>query len=198
MQLRISSAGLPQLGRRSVPQRWLVAMLLTAALLSAAHVQSAAAGGGPVMVSMGQVAGLEAQVQLPVGFDFNAQKWAQDAFTTLLQNFSDGIRTGLDALWAANFITQTPPSLTYLNDDIRGLYGTMQRAANAALALITTVGALNSLIQPPQPEATARPAIQRTRRRRKVHDGGATHTAPRTTAPQLPQPHDRERSRPLP
>ena len=45
MQLRISSAGLSRLGRRSVPQRWLVAMLLTAALLSAAPVQSAAAGG---------------------------------------------------------------------------------------------------------------------------------------------------------
>ena len=148
MQLRISSAGLPQLGRRSVPQRWLVAMMLTAALLVAAPVQSAAAGSGPVMGSMGQVAGLEAQVQFPVGFDFNPQKWVQDAFTALLQNFSDGIRAGLDALWAANFITQTPPSLTYRNDDIRSLYGTMQRAANAALALITTVGALNSLIQP--------------------------------------------------
>jgi hypothetical protein len=148
MQLRISSAGLPQLARRSVPQRWLVAMMITAALLGAAPVQSAAAGSGPVMGSMGQVAGLEAQVQFPVGFDFNPQKWVQDAFTALLQNFSDGIRAGLDALWAANFITQTPPSLTYLNDDIRGLYGTMQRAANAALALITTVGALNSLIQP--------------------------------------------------
>src|SRR6202022_5001791 len=96
--------------------------------------------GGPTVV---------AQVQVPLpSFNFDPTKWVQDAFGALLQDFSDGIRAGMDALWAANFITQTPPSLTYLNDDIRGLYGTMQRAANAALAVITTLGALNSLIQP--------------------------------------------------
>ncbi len=86
-------------------------------------------------------------MQIP-GFDFNPTKWVQDAFGALLQDFSDGIRAGMDALWAANFITQTPPSLTYLNDDIRGLYATMQRAANAALALITTLGALNAIMRP--------------------------------------------------
>src|SRR6202022_777073 len=32
--------------------------------------------------------------------------------------------------------------------DIRGLYGMMQRAANAALALIATMGALNALVRP--------------------------------------------------
>lgn len=54
----------------------------------------------------------------------------------------------MDALWSANFITQTPPGLTYLNDDIRSLYGAMQRVANAALAVIATVGALNGLMRP--------------------------------------------------
>jgi hypothetical protein len=65
-----------------------------------------------------------------------------------LQTFSDGIRAGMDALWAANFITQTPRSLTYANEDIRGLHAIMQRAANAALALIATMGALNALVRP--------------------------------------------------
>jgi hypothetical protein len=54
----------------------------------------------------------------------------------------------MDALWAANFITQTPPSLTYQNGDVRGLYTTMQRIANAALTVIATVGALNSILRP--------------------------------------------------
>ena len=87
------------------------------------------------------------QVQLPT-FNFDPTKWVQDAFGALLQTFSDGIRSGLDALWAANFITQTPPSLSYQNEDIRGLYGTMQRVGNAALALIATFGALNMIVRP--------------------------------------------------
>src|SRR5437870_10487153 len=149
MTLLISTIALPQFGRLSVtvPQRWLAVVLLTAALLAAEPVQVAAAGSAPVVGQVGQAPGLQAQVQIP-GFDFNPTKWVQDAFSALLQTFSDGIRGGMDALWGANFITQTPPSLTYLNDDIRGLYGTMQRAANAALALITTLGALNSIMRP--------------------------------------------------
>src|SRR5438093_1396522 len=43
---------------------------------------------------------------------------------------------------------QTPPALTYQNGDIRALYGTMQAVANAALATIATVGALNGLLRP--------------------------------------------------
>jgi len=152
MPLRISTVALAQFERSSVtgPQRWLVVVLLIGTLLAAAPVQVAAAGGAPVVGQVGQAPGLAAQVQIP-GFDFNPTKWVQEAFGALRQSFSDGIRAGLDALWAENFITQTPPSLTYRNDDIRGLYGTMQRAANAALALITTVGALNSLIRPHSP-----------------------------------------------
>src|SRR4051812_2221008 len=59
------------------------------------------------------VAPMQAQVQVPVlGIDFNPTKWVEDAFAALLQSFSDGIRDGMDAIWRANFITQTPPSLT--------------------------------------------------------------------------------------
>ena len=131
----------------SIPRRWVLVILLAATLLMLAPATSASASGTLVVGQVGHAPGLEAQVQIP-GFDFNPTKWVQDAFGALLQDFSDGIRTGMDALWGANFITQTPPSLTYLNDDVRGLYGTMQRAANAALALITTLGALNAIMRP--------------------------------------------------
>jgi hypothetical protein len=87
------------------------------------------------------------QMQLPT-IDFDPKKWAEDAISAVLQDFGDGIRSGMDALWAANFITQTPPSLTYQNGDVRSLYSTMQRIANAALAVIATVGALNTILRP--------------------------------------------------
>jgi len=71
------------------------------------------------------------QIQLP-GIEFDPKKWAEDAISAVLQDLGDGIRAGMDALWEANFITQTPPSLTYQNADVKGLYTTMQRIANAA------------------------------------------------------------------
>ena len=64
------------------------------------------------------------QIQLP-GIDFDPKKWAEDAISAVLQDLGDGIRAGMDALWAANFITQTPPSLTYENGDVRGLHTTI-------------------------------------------------------------------------
>ena len=131
---------------RSIARRWLPVIVLAVSLILV-PAPAASASEPQVVGQVGHVPGLEAQVQIP-GVDFNPTKWVQDAFGALLQDFSDGIRAGMDALWAANFITQTPPSLTYLNDDIRGLYGTMQRAANAALALITTLGALNAIMRP--------------------------------------------------
>ena len=119
---------------------WLAAIVCAAAILLATPRHGIAATGTPTVV---------AQVQVPLpSFNFDPTKWVQDAFGALLQTFSDGIRAGMDALWAANFITQTPRSLTYANEDIRGLYAIMQRAANAALALIATMGALNALVRP--------------------------------------------------
>src|SRR6266567_8349729 len=135
--------------RRLVYPRVAIAVVVVAALLVLGPTGLAFAASAPVASHVVGGAGLQAQVQIPIpNFDFNPTKWVQDAFSALLQSFSDGIRTGMDAIWAANFITQTPPSLTYQNDDIRGLYGTMRGAANAALAVITTVGALNSLLRP--------------------------------------------------
>jgi hypothetical protein len=87
------------------------------------------------------------QIELPT-IDFDPKRWAEDAISAVLQDLGDGIRAGMDALWAANFITQTPPSLTYQNPDVRSLYATMQRIANAALAVIATVGALNTILRP--------------------------------------------------
>jgi hypothetical protein len=86
-------------------------------------------------------------IQLPT-VDIDPKKWTEDAISAVLRDLGDGIRAGMDALWAANFITQTPPSLTYQNGDVRSLYETMQRIANAALAVIATVGALNTILRP--------------------------------------------------
>jgi hypothetical protein len=116
-------------------------------LLLVTPVPSVDASAVPATVEGAPASVTVAQAEIP-GFTFDPTKWVQDAFGALLQTFSDGIRTGLDALWQANFITQTPPSLTYQNDDIRGLYAVMQRTANAALTLIMTVGALNALVRP--------------------------------------------------
>jgi hypothetical protein len=73
----------------------MMAIVSAAIVLMVTPVESAAAAGPAVL----------GQVQLPLpSFNFDPTKWVQDAFGALLQTFSDGIRAGLDALWAANFI----------------------------------------------------------------------------------------------
>ena len=139
MERNASSPACPLHRRSPAAGIWLAAIVCAAAILLATPRHGIAATGTPTVV---------AQVQVPLpSFNFDPTKWVQDAFGALLQTFSDGIRAGMDALWAANFITQTPRSLTYANEDIRGLYAIMQRAANAALALIATMGALNALVR---------------------------------------------------
>jgi hypothetical protein len=124
-----------------------IALLLPLTVLAPAEPTLASSSVVAPLSSEGVV--VQAQVQIPIPhIDFNPTQWVQDAFSALLQSFTDGIRTGMEAIWAANFITQTPPSLTYQNGDIRGLYDTMRGAANAALALIATIGGLNTLLRP--------------------------------------------------
>lgn len=135
--------------RRLSYRRASLGVVLVLAVLFLAPTGLAFAASTPTAGQALGAGGLEAQVQIPIpNFDFNPTKWVQDAFGALLQSFSDGIHAGMDALWDANFITQTPPSLTYRNDDIRGLHETMRSAANAALAAIATIGALNGLLRP--------------------------------------------------
>ena len=95
----------------SIVRRELILIGLLVPLLVAGMTESAVASGSmATQVAAGP--GLTAQVQIPIPtFDFNPTKWVQDAFGALLQSFSDGIRAGMGALWDANFITQTPPSL---------------------------------------------------------------------------------------
>jgi hypothetical protein len=127
----------------------LLAIALVAPLLAMAPSEPAVASAGQIIAQPAHSGGFQAQVEIPVPhIDFNPTQWVHDAFSALLQSFTDGIRAGMEAIWAANFITQTPPSLTYQNGDIRGLHDTMRGAANAALALIATVGALNSILRP--------------------------------------------------
>jgi hypothetical protein len=134
---------------RPAIRKTLLALALLAPLMALYPSRPTLASVTPIPVQAPETGRVQAQVQIPVPhIDFNPTQWVQDAFIALLQSFTDGIRAGMEAIWAANFITQTPPSLTYQNGDIRGLYDTMRAAANAALALITTVGALNSVLRP--------------------------------------------------
>jgi hypothetical protein len=127
----------------------LMAMVIVAPLMALSPSQPALASVNSIVVQAAPAGGVQAQVQIPVPhIDFNPTQWVQDAFSALLRSFTEGIRAGMEAIWAANFITQTPPDLTYQNGDIRGLYDSMRGAANSALALVATVGALNSILRP--------------------------------------------------
>jgi hypothetical protein len=122
---------------------------LVALLVAMAPGVAAVASGDPMAAQPAPGTGLQEQVQIPVPhIDFDPTQWVQDGFSALLQSFTDGIRTGMEAIWTANFITQTPPSLTYQNGDIRALHETMRAAANAALVLIASIGGLNSILRP--------------------------------------------------
>jgi len=135
--------------RSAVRRGPIVCIALAGAVVLFATPAPTFANGGQ-LVDQAVVADRQAQqIHLPgIDVDINPTKWAEDAISAVLQDLGDGIRTGMDALWAADFITQTPPSLTYQNADVKGLYTTMQRIANAALAVIATLGALNSILRP--------------------------------------------------
>jgi hypothetical protein len=96
----------------SVCSSLLLAVALAAPLFLIAPTAAAVASGASVAAYGGGSPLVEAQVQNPIpNFDFNPTKWVQDAFAALLQSFTDGIRAGMDAVWAANFITQTPQAV---------------------------------------------------------------------------------------
>ena len=133
--------------RTSSPRKVLLAIALATTLQIIAPASSSVASGSRLPGEAASADRQAQQIQLPT-IDFDPKKWAEDAISAVLQDLGDGIRVGMDALWAANFITQTPPSLTYQNGDVRGLYTTMQRMANAALAVIAIFGALNSVLRP--------------------------------------------------
>ena len=133
--------------RTSSYLRVLLAIALATTLQIIAPASSSVASGSLLPEEAASADRQAQQIQLPT-IDFDPKKWAEDAISAVLQDLGDGIRAGMDALWAANFITQTPPSLTYQNGDVRGLYTTMQRMANAALAVIAIFGALNSVLRP--------------------------------------------------
>ena len=111
----------------------LLAIALATTLQIIAPASSSVASGSLLPEEAASADRQAQQIQLPT-IDFDPKKWAEDAISAVLQDLGDGIRVGMDALWAANFITQTPLSLTYQNGDVRSLYSTMQRIANAALA----------------------------------------------------------------
>src|SRR5262245_19186542 len=92
-------------------RRALLASALAIAMQIMAPVAPSLASGSD-LAEEAAIAGRQAQqIQLP-SIDFDPKKWAEDAISAVLQDLGDGIGAGMDTLWKANFITQTPPSLT--------------------------------------------------------------------------------------
>jgi hypothetical protein len=78
-------------------------MVLVAPLMALSPSQPALASVSSIVVQAAPTGGVQTQVQIPVPhIDFNTTQWVQDAFSALLQSFTDGIRAGMEAIWAAN------------------------------------------------------------------------------------------------
>jgi len=89
-----------------------LAITLATTLQIVAPAAPSSASGSRLQEEVAIAARQAQQIQLPT-IDCDPKKWAKDAISAVLQDLGDGIRSGMDALWAANFITQTPPSLTW-------------------------------------------------------------------------------------
>ena len=83
----------------------------------------------------------------------NPGRWLTTAFNALLVGL--GRQTTNDAVgflnWLlgnGNIISQTPPALSYDNDVVRRLWGSLRLVGNAALAVVTVWGGLNIIVHP--------------------------------------------------
>lgn len=78
-------------------------------------------------------------------------RWAADIFAqtvaSLLQSIADFLQHVVGAVLhsSANFITQTPPAVSYASPAVRGLWEVSRAIANAALALAAPWGGFNLL-----------------------------------------------------
>jgi hypothetical protein len=73
--------------------------LIATALLADRPSTCSAANDVPGSDLVARGPDVEAQEQIP-GVDIIPTRWVQDAFGALLQSFTEGIRAGMDALWA--------------------------------------------------------------------------------------------------
>jgi hypothetical protein len=79
------------------------------------------------------------------------RQWASDVFAqsviSLFQGIATLLRSAIDTILAssANFVTRTPPSVSYDSPTVRGLWSATRGIANAALVLVALVGGFNLL-----------------------------------------------------
>lgn len=71
----------------------------------------------------------------------------QQVLGGLLGGVDQGLSDVLDAAKGLNFITRTPPELSYRHPDVVRLWGVTRAAADAALALILLVGGYNVMLR---------------------------------------------------
>lgn len=71
----------------------------------------------------------------------------QSGLGGLLGGLAQGLSDVLGVVQGFNFLTQTPPGLSYQHPDVRRLWNAMRTATNAALALIALVGGYNVMLR---------------------------------------------------
>lgn len=82
--------------------------------------------------------------------------WLADLFlkavAALLSALADGLSQFLGQMFVAgspfNFISRTPPDLTYQSDSVRTLWEATRTIANAALAAVVVWGGFNAMVRP--------------------------------------------------
>jgi hypothetical protein len=107
----------------------------------------------------------QAQTQVSLGAQAAAQgtglgdlladpgKWATTMFNNALigvgqKTTSDVVVFMSGLLGNGNLISQTPPGLSYDNEAVGVLWGTMRKVANAGLAVVTVWGGVNLMVHP--------------------------------------------------
>ncbi|HEY8745833.1 MAG TPA: hypothetical protein VIU62_22325, partial [Chloroflexota bacterium] len=70
----------------------------------------------------------------------------QSVLGSFLGALDQGLTDVLNAAQSFNFLTQTPPGLSYAHPDIRRLWDAVRAVTNAALALIAMVGGYNIIL----------------------------------------------------
>lgn len=76
-----------------------------------------------------------------------APELLQSGLGGLIGGLAEGLRGVLDAVQGFNFLTQTPPGLSYQQPDVQRLWTTLRTAADAALAVIAMAGGYNVMLR---------------------------------------------------
>lgn len=71
----------------------------------------------------------------------------QNVLGGFLGALGQGLKAALDTAQSFNFLSQTPPGLSYQHPDVRRLWGGLRAVADAALALVAMAGGYNVLLR---------------------------------------------------